>query len=397
MSLHYPETLTIPSPIDVHAHLREPGGYDKETMASGTAAALSGGYQAVFDMPNNPAGRQTWSMDRLRKKHEIAEVSAYTNIGFYAGVDLENPDLAELGQMVGAAAGLKVYFGHTTGNTEEYVLDHARPAIDEWIGRGRLLSGAPGQAEQPKPPILIHAREGVGEEVADYVASRDWPVHWCHVSTATEVTSSIRLGDKYPDRFTAGVTPHHLTMTVRDADFKYGWNAGRMMPPLGKDLDQFALLSAFNDGSIQILETDHAPHTAEDKLKAESENPEGKDDSNCVTCFGVSGIEFVLPVMMSLVKRNKITMERLVDALHTQPARMLGLNPRANKSQTTMEVAPYVISERDRVSKSANNPYVGWMAWAKVTQVVIDDRVRYKKGKYSSKFSSRILRAGENI
>ena len=243
MSYEVGEIITIPSPIDVHAHLREPGGTDKETIETGSLAALSGGYQAVYDMPNNPGGMQTWTSERLDEKIDIAERTAATDMGFYAGVDLANPNLDEIPRMIGKTAGLKLYFGHTTGTTEEFVLDHARETIDTWVKFGAQVAAEAGAA----PPILLHAREEVGEEVAQYIAEQEYPVHWCHVSTATEVGGCVRLTDRFGEYFTAGVTPHHLTMTSRDADYKYGWNGGRMMPPLSHEADGDALLDAFNN------------------------------------------------------------------------------------------------------------------------------------------------------
>ncbi len=361
MSLEVGETIFIHSPIDVHTHLREPGGEDKETIASGTEAALAGGYQAVFDMPNNPGGNQTWTEDRLDEKYRIGNRSSNTRIGFYAGVDLDNPAIDEFPGMVLKAAGLKIYMGHTTGNVKEHDLEVARPAIDAWMDAVGELPG--------NPPILLHAREGVGEETARYVASREYPVHWCHVSTGSEVTSVRALSKDFPDNFTAGVTPHHLTMTQRDADLKYGWNGARMMPPLGSEVDGESLIDAFNEGVIHILETDHAPHTAEDKLNAEINNPEGRDEPDCTTCFGISGIEFVLPVMMSLVKRGVITLERLEDSLYYQPARMLQLDTSQDNSLTGLRIGPRTLTEDDVVGKSRNNPYVGWTGWAKVNDL----------------------------
>lgn len=387
MSFEVGERIRIPSPIDVHTHLREPGGTDKETIASGTFAALAGGYQAVFDMPNNPGGMQTWSEDRLDQKHKTGEATANTHIGFYAGVDLGEPNVDEIPRMIGKSAGLKLYFGHTTGTTKEFVLDDARETIDEWVSQGVAMQNG------NHPPILLHAREGVGEEVARYIARKNWPVHWCHVSTVTETAMAEDLRESFGGNFTAGVTPHHLTMTDRDAD-KYGWMGGRMMPPLGKEIDGDALLDAFANGRLQILETDHAPHTDADKMKAERENPEGHSEVDCTTCFGISGIEFVLPVMMSFVQRRKISMERLVDALHYQPAQMLGLDVSNNSTFTELKIGPRVIEEKDRVGKSVNNPYVGWLAWAQVEYVDFDGSKRYRSSAYPPEFQPRILNTG---
>lgn len=388
MSLEAGQRVKIPSPIDIHAHLREPGGTKKETIASGTRAACLGGYQAVFDMPNNH-DRPTHNFHRLREKEDIARRTARTDIGFYAGVNLETPDMGGLEAMTGRAAGLKLYLGHTTGNIQEFGLDEARPVINRWVEWT--------QSERHRPPILLHAREGVGAEVADYIAELGHPVHWCHVSTASEVEACRKLRQKHEQLFTAGVTPHHLTMTDRDADFKYGWPGGRMMPPLGSEADGDALLNAFNAGWLQILETDHAPHTDKEKLKAETKNPTGEDHPDCTTCFGISGIEFVIPIMFSLVSRRKIKMDRLVDALFDQPAQLLSLDTQNNANQTTVRVGPYVIGEKDRVGKSNNHPYVGWTAWGRIEKVVSRGSVRRGKARASAGWQPRILGPGDKL
>ncbi len=396
MSFRPGDVVKIPSPIEVHAHLREPGGTHKETIASGTSAALAGGYQAVFDMPNNPSGMQTWTEDRLDHKYEAGINTANTHIGFYAGVDLDNPNIDEIPKMIGKAAGLKLYFGHTTGTNKEFVLDHARETIDAWIASGRTLSKT-NSIKNPRPPILLHAKEGVGEEVAEYVATQGWPVHWCHVSTESEVEMVKNLNKSFYENFTAGVTPHHLTMTNRDADLKYGWVGGRLMPPLGKEVDGDALLNGFNKAHLQILESDHAPHTLEEKLNAERENPEGHDGVDCTTCFGISGIEFVLPVMMSLVQRRKIEMDRLVDSLYYKPAKMLGLYILNNRTETVLEIRPRVIHESERAGMSSNNPYVGWLAWAKVQYVDFGGVARNRNMAYPPDFTPKILKPGSQI
>lgn len=358
MSFEPGGVLVIPSPIDVHAHLRQPGGEDMETISSGTRAARLGGYQAVFDMPNNPGGNETWTLARLEQKFRYSRRTSETDIGFYAGVNLIDPALGEFQGMVAKAAGLKLYMGHTTGNTKEFGLDEAREPIDEWIYQARELGIT--------PPVLLHAREGIGAETAEYILRQGYPVHWCHIATESEVEYAARLTKLSPEFYTGGVTPHHLTMTSRDADFQLGWNA-RMQPPLGKEVDADALVAAYNRRDIQILETDHAPHPDAKKLTAESDNPKGLTEVGNTTCFGVSGIEFVLPVMTALAMRGIITMDTLVDSLYYQPAKMLGLRiGKTATATTTLAIDPYVITPEHIRGKSHNTPYIGSMAWAKV-------------------------------
>ncbi len=308
-------------------------------------------------MSNNPVF-PTWTEERIVEKQVIARPTSYTDVAFYQGNDLRDPNLSEIRRMAPYAIGSKNYLGHTTGNLYEFVLDDARPAIDEYIDVTNELN--------LHGPNVLHAREEVGYETAEYIARQGRHVHWAHLSTASEAEYAAKLTKKYGQYFTAGVTPHHLTMTDRNADFQQGWNGARMQPPLAQEVDADALLYAYNKGDIQILETDHAPHTIDDKMKAETDNPEGEMDPECTTCFGVSGIEFVLPVMTALVRRKKITMERLVDSTYDQPMRMLGLRACQMTSKTTLLMGPYVIGEDDIVGKSRNTPYVGWTAGAKV-------------------------------
>ena len=392
MALKSGDKITIPSPIDVHVHLRQPGGEDKETIKSGTYAALRGGYQAVFDMPNNP-GVPTWTQARLLEKITIAQAESHTKIGFYAGVDLDNPDFEELFEMVKLSAGLKLYMGKTTGNQVEYNLDKARPVIDAWITSTQI------HQMLRQPPILLHAPGNIGSETIDYIVRKNYPVHWCHLATAFEAQAAAFFNQRYPDYFTAGVTPHHLTMTAQDADFKYGWHGGRMMPPLAKEADSQSLLDAFNSGAIAIMETDHAPHTLADKLKAEVDNPSGETDEDCTTCFGISGIECVLPIMISLVQRRLIALDRLSDALYNQPLKMLGLVALYASALTTIEINPYIIGEGDLHSQSRNHPYLGWTAWGRVSEVTFDNKPVLQAGvlQPDPSFKATILKTGSKI
>ena len=153
-----------------------------------------------------------------------------------------------------------------------------------------------------------------------------------------------------------------------------------MMPPLAAEADGEALVAAFNAEELQILETDHAPHTEADKLVAEAGNPTGQNDPDCNTCFGISGIEFVLPIMISLVQRQQIKISRLFDALYDQPLTLLGLDYHQTAANSTkIRIEPYVIGEDDRVGRSKNHPYLGWTAWGRIEQVVIRDKVRYDR------------------
>lgn len=355
-----PEKITIHSPIDVHVHLREPGTNKSETINSGTIAAYLGGYQAVFDMPNNP-GRPTWDEERLKEKQAIGRRDSMVDIGFYAGIDLSDPDVDQIPRMIGRAAGLKLYMGHTTGNTVEHTLESARPIIDVWTEEARKRN--------LHAPILLHALGQVGAETVDYIVSnKKHHAHWCHLSSEYEASAAGLFTKYHGDRFTAGVTPHHLIMTKTNAD-QLGWAGGRMQPALRSETDKDALLRAFVDGDIQILETDHAPHSIIDKMKAEQENPRGDLDPGCTTCFGVSGIEHVLPIMAQQVRLGHLSMERLENSLYHQPLRMLGIRKELMKATTTLLMEPHRIEADDVKGASTNTPYINMMAGARIESI----------------------------
>jgi dihydroorotase len=363
------ETMTIASPIEVHAHLREPGNEAAETIESGTVAALRGGYQAVMDMPNNP-GRPTLSEERVDEKIKIAEETSHTDIGFYAGVDFDNPELDpdRIARLMRKTMGVKFYMGFTTGNAAERTLDDVRPFADVWMAVAKELG--------LRAPILLHAKGQSGAETAEYIVSNGHAAHWCHLSSSEEVWRATELLRIFPDRFSSEVSLHHLTMTDRDARFKYGWNGGRMQPPLGGEPDADALYEAFVSGNIPILATDHAPHTEDKKLQTERENPDGINTPDETTCYGVTGIEFVLPIIARLITQKarrghtQLTWERAERALHTEPARMLGVrSPWLVDGKTTLELGPRIIGESDFASKSRNAPYLGWTAGAQVVAV----------------------------
>lgn len=370
------EIIEIPSPIDIHSHLREPGGEQKETIATGTRAALYGGYVLVCDMPNNPGIAenpkfyQTLSAERVTEKHIIAKRNAQTDFAVIGGHDFQNPRVDNYAGMVRNIIADKGYFGHTTGNIHEVTIE------DEQVWSCYKAADKAAKEAGIRLPHMLHALGEVGYEAARRIMKElEAPAHLCQVSTATEVVYVAKLKKEFPDLITSGATPHHLLMTGRSADYLYGW-LGRMVPKLGEEVDQDKVLWAVNKRIIDCIETDHAPHTTEEKLHAEAENPEGVTEVGCVTCFGVSGIEFALPLLCRLVQNRKMDIETLVDALHTQPKRMLGLEDRYTDARTVLSFEPWQITEKNLKGRSSNTPYLGTMAAARVIDVVVGGKSR---------------------
>jgi len=355
-----PETLTTPGLIDFHVHLREPGTNAAETIATGTRAALLGGFALIGDMPNN-APNPTWTKERMLEKHAIARETAYIPTTFHAGSQPESDNIGELEKMAKLSLWLKLYGDPTTNNTNTYVADDFWEIASEW------------HRVAPNKPIGFHPGDHNLEEMIAKVAGElEHPLFIHHVHSSEQVRIIQRAKAKGLSVASA-VTPHHLLKTMHDTRSE-GWYA-RMKPPLARELDAEMLMHHVATGDIEVIETDHAPHAVATKEKAESENPEGIEDKDHATCFGVPGIEFAAKLMFYQVKRDFISLERVVDAMSTKPAELLGLrlDPR---TKVVWNMTEYRINDESlQVESNAQwSPFLGKLAIGEVKQLQVSGR-----------------------
>lgn len=339
------EILTISQPlIDIHVHLREPGDNKAETIGNGTHAALLGGFAMVADMPNNP-GHPTWTEQRIDEKLNIARNDAHIPLGFYAGSQPESDNVGELAKMAPKALGLKLYGSPTTGNTKEYETKDFEEIAREW------------HRVAPDKPILFHAgKENLQEMIGLVAGDLKHRLHICHVNDPEDVYKFILEEGKFKDRpVTSGVTPHHLIKSEHDV-LSEGTFA-TMMPPLASHEDSEQLMQLLAGQFIDIVESDYAPHT--EKAKWEAEHAGGN-------CFGVGGIEHIVPLMLYQVSKGRLTYERLIDAMSTKPGDLLGIKP-GMATSTQWEMTDYRIdSDADLVSGAGWSPYLGKLARGKL-------------------------------
>lgn len=284
------QRIEIPGSIDVHTHLRDPGATHKEDLYTGTCAALAGGTTTVLDMPNNPD--PTTSLEALGEKTRIAKEKAVCDYGFYVGASGEN--FIRHGEMANEACGLKIYLD----------LTHGPLLVDDLVTLRRHFQHWP-----PTKPICAHAEGLSVAKVLGLVAVYRKPVHFCHVSQAPEI-ALIRMAKARRLPVTCEVTPHHLFLTEEDMG-RLG-PFGLVKPPLATKADQAALWEGIADGVVDIVATDHAPHTKAEKL---SLNPP----------FGMPGLETALPLLLTAVVEGRLTVERLIELTSTNPARIFGL------------------------------------------------------------------------
>ena len=270
--------IKIPGLIDAHVHLREPGATHKEDFYTGSRAAIAGGFTFIIDMPNNPT--PTITKERLEEKIELSH-KAMCDIGFHFGTNGKNIEEFEKVKNNPHVFGLKIYCNHTTGEMLIEDLDLIEKVFAGW---------------ESNKPILVHA-EGEQLKTALIMAQKyNRVLHVCHISQASEV-ELVRVAKKNLQKVTAGVCPHHLYFNKDVVEKMKGY--AMMKPPLGTQEDIDALWVGLNDGTIDIVETDHAPHTREEK---ESEKPP----------FGVPGLETALGLMYKAVHDGKIKGEDVI-------------------------------------------------------------------------------------
>jgi dihydroorotase len=313
--------IALPGLVDLHAHLREPGREDAETVQSGTEAAALGGFTAVHAMANtdpvaDTAGvvEQIWRLGRQAGRCDVRPVGAVT-----AGLD--GSRLAELGAMADSAARVRVFSDDGKCVSDAVLMRRALEYVKAFDGviaqhaqEPRLTEGAQMNEGEVSGLIGLAGWPAVAEEAIIardclLAAHVDSALHICHVSTAGSV-EIIRWAKAKGWRVTAEVTPHHLLLTddlVASYDPVYKVN-----PPLRTRADVDALRAGLADGTIDCVATDHAPHPAEDK-----------DSEWQAAAFGMTGLETALRVVhAAMVETGLLDWAAVADRMSARPAKI---------------------------------------------------------------------------
>ncbi len=324
--------ITLPALIDCHVHFRTPGQEYKEDWLSGTMAAHAGGVTTVCDMPNNVPSITTYDLLKQKKQqiHELLKNSLYPiHPYFYIGATTNNAD--EIRKCKNEVIGIKIFMGSSTGTllvdkksdqekifalAHELNLPIVAHAEDEaLINANKLTHPSPTTSDHSLIRSNTVAATGVARaiELAEQFSSS---LYLLHISTKEEL-SLIRAAKKRGVRVYAETTPHHLFLTVDDYD-RLGTLA-QMNPPLRTNEDQDALWEAVQDGTIDTIGSDHAPHTLAEKNVEYPASPSG-----------VPGIETTLPLLLNAYHKGKITLEKIVALTHTNPQKIFNL-PETNE------------------------------------------------------------------
>lgn len=355
--------LVAPGLVDVHVHLREPGGEHKETIATGTAAAARGGYTTVCAMPNtkpvpDTAEVMTQVVDRIKetakvrvlpyasitsslKGDELVDFAALKAAGAFAFTD-DGVGVQTAGMMYEAMKKAAALDMAIVAHCEDNSLVYGGVVHDGIFAKEQGLAGIPNIAES----VQI-ARDVLLAEAANC------HYHVCHISTKESVRA-VRDAKRAGIRVTAEVSPHHLILNETDIPGNDGnW---KMNPPLRAKEDHEALLEGLLDGTIDFIATDHAPHAAEEKNV-----PMEK------AMFGIVGLETAFPLLYThFVKTGEWTLKQLIDWMTVKPAEVFNLPYGVLEiggvaDITVIDLEKEAVIDPDNfASKGRNTPFTGW-------------------------------------
>ncbi|NXX40675.1 PYR1 protein, partial [Tricholaema leucomelas] len=362
--------IRLPGLIDVHVHLREPGGTHKEDFASGTAAALAGGVTMVCAMPNtSPAITDAASFTLVQK---LAEAGARCDFALFLGASPENASL--LGPLAGAAAGLKLYLNDTFSSLRmddvslwmevSHCGHRAQSTSWHFVLPSPVLS-LPQHFEQwPQHlPVVAHAEKQTVAAVLMVAQLYQRPVHICHVARREEILL-IKAAKQKGVLVTCEVAPHHLFL-CRDDLGRLGEGRAAVRPALGTRQDVEALWE--NMDTIDCFATDHAPHTLEEK--------QGQEPPP-----GYPGLETMLPLLLTAVSEGRLTVEDIIQRLYENPRKIFGL-PAQEDTYVEVDLEhEWIIPSAMAFSKARWTPFEGMKVKGTVRRVVLRGEVAYIDG-----------------
>lgn len=370
----------FPGLIDLHVHLRDPGLTQKETLATGAAAAAAGGYTTICPMPNTrPA---TDSAEKIAALLARSRQEACVNILPVSAVTLEQvgkelvdiPAVKHAGAIGLSEDGKSVMDIRLYREAMKQAAEQGLPVLahceeKQLVGNGVINAGA--KAEELSLP-------GISNAVEDVITARDIflagetgaRLHLCHCSTKASV-GLVKLAKELGYSVTAEVCPHHLALC--DEDIPGDDGSYKMNPPLRSREDMLALRRGLADGIMDVISTDHAPHTAEEKAGGFLGTP-----------FGIVGLETSFALCYTtLVRGGYMSLPQLISCMSSRPAQILGIARGTLSAGSTadlciVDLSEYEIKPEQFASKGRNTPFGGWKVWGRVQATMVNGRFVYE-------------------
>lgn len=375
------DRLIIPGFTDVHVHLREPGFFYKETIRSGTAAAAKGGYTCVCPMPNlKPVPSD---MDSLQVQLDIIEKDAQVKTIPYGTITKKQDGRSRLSDMDTMAPYVCAFSddgkGVQTGELMEEAMVKAKSLgkliVAHCEDESLLNGGYIHQGEYAR----VHGHKGICSESEWGQVARDVKLaektgcsyHVCHISTK-ETVDIIRQAKARGVDVTCETGPHYLVLC--DMDLKEDGRF-KMNPPLRSEQDKEALIRGIQDGTIDMIATDHAPHSKEEKSKGLSGS-----------AFGIVGLETSFPILYThLVKKGVISLEKLIELMSVNPRKRFGFAGGYVEDGAPADLAildlnrEWAINSADFISMGKATPFEGWQVSGKVMMTMVEGEIKYEE------------------
>ncbi len=367
----------LPALIDPHVHFRTPGENHKEDWTTASRAAIAGGVTTVFDMPNNKP--LCISQKNLEEKKKIIDEQLQASkipLRYELFFGAEKDHLNQIQKVKNQIIGIKVYLATTTGNLivqDPHVLEELFKIAGE-LGLSLSFHAENESllkresAKNPYPKVeehpLMRPREGAVMATAHLIElAAKYPkasVHILHISTKEELPL-IRQAKKDGLRVYAETTPNHLFLN--SSNYQEYKTYMQMNPPVRDSSDQKALWEALQDGTIDWIGTDHAPHTREEKEKPYPSSPSG-----------IPGIETVLPLLLNAVHQDRLTLSQVIQLTHTNIVKIFKLKPNKDLVLVDLHLAREVKNEFLR-TKCGWSPYHGWELQGWPIYTILRDQV----------------------
>ena len=378
--------IVCPGLIDVHVHLRQPGYEYKETIETGLRAAVKGGFTGVCPMPNtNPVADSRSDMEFMRQEAKRVDLIRLWPVGAVT-LKQEGKELTEFGELKKGGAAALSDDGRpiTDSNILRRALEYSKKfdlvimvhCQDEGLFCGGCMNEGAVSTKLGLPGIPVEAESvEVARDIqlADLTGAR---LHFCHISSKRSL-DLIRQAKKQGSRVTAETCPHYFHLT--EASVLHYNTYAKMNPPLRTDDDVRAIKEALKDGTLDIISTDHAPHTENEKDVEFDHAP-----------FGIIGLETSLSLSLRLIDEKVLDLTGLVKKMSLTPAQILKID-RGHLSEgawadiTVFDPSAEWIVEKEKLeSKSKNSPFLGWKMKGRATDVFCEGRQVLKEGKIVS-------------
>lgn len=369
----------LPGLVDVHVHLREPGFTAKETIATGTRAAAHGGYTTIFSMPNlNPAPDSRTSLDvqlDAIRRDAVIKVIPYGTITKgqkgsgelidFGSISADVCGFSDDGRGVQARE-LMLEAMQRVKATNRKVVAHCE--VDELLKGGYIHDGEYCR-EHSHRGICSESEWAQVKRDIELVEQTGCEYHVCHISTKESV-EAVREAKSKGLPVSCETAPHYLLLTDRDLKEEGRF---KMNPPLRGVEDQMELINGIKDGTIEVVATDHAPHTKEEKSR-------GLEKS----AMGIVGIETAFPLLYTyLVRRGVISLEKLVELMAINPRRLFALEEALKPGKAADVVVmdlqkEWTIEPEKFLSMGQATPFAGWSVMGEVLLTLVDGKVAYK-------------------